>query len=417
VYSDIIGSMNFTVSRMPELACGVPAAKAIAKALSSSGSKRVFVAAGRRSFHDTPARPALEKALSAAGIAVEYGIVSGEPTPESIDALVAALKSFGADSVCGIGGGSALDTAKALAAMAVEAGSVADFLEDVGTRLPSGRRLPLFMAPTTAGTGSEATKNAVLSRVGENGFKKSLRHDGYMPDFAVLDPVLAAGCPPEATAASGLDAVTQLLESYVSSKASPLTDALALEGLFHAGLSLEKAVRSGSDLEARAGMAYAAYLSGVCLSNAGLGAVHGMAGVLGGIHPIPHGVACGTLLSATTAALVSLLEDKGDADSLAKFGLAGLVLSGKSPAFGSSGGIHGGSTSGSGRGRGGGTETGIAILLELLERWTADFGMKRLSAFGVGPAELASIAAASGNKNAPAALPPAALESILRERL
>jgi alcohol dehydrogenase len=403
VYSDIIIPMNFTISRMPQLACGVPAAKAIARALSSVGKRRVFIATGRHSFYDTPARPGFETALKGEGIELEYGLVAGEPSPESVDTLVAALRAFGADSVCGIGGGSVLDTAKALAAMAVEDGPVEDFLEDVGTRLPSGRRLPLFMAPTTAGTGSEATKNAVVSRIGENGFKKSLRHDGYVPDFAVLDPALAAGCPPLATAASGLDAVTQLLESFVSSKASPLTDALALDGLSFAGRSLETAIRSGSDLEARVGMGYAAYLSGVCLSNAGLGAVHGMAGILGGLYPIPHGIACGTLLSATTGALVTLLREKGDTASLVKFALAGRALSGKAPYYGSD-------TDRS-------VEDDIATLLELLDRWTADFGMPRLSAFGLEGNDLAPIAKASGNKNAPAALPPSSLEAVMMGRL
>jgi len=226
----------------------------------------------------------LEKGLAAEGLSLRRYPVSGEPSPEVVDRIAASLE---ADVVVAIGGGSAIDAGKAVAAMAEEGGSIVDYLEEVGTKPPTGRRRFLVAVPTTAGTGSEATANAVISRVGASGFKKSLRHEGYIPDIALIDPELALDCPPAVTAASGLDAITQLLEGFVSTGGNPLTDALGRSGLATAGRSFSRAVHEG-DLIARSAMAYAAYLSGVILAIAGLGIVHGIASPLGGAYPVPH---------------------------------------------------------------------------------------------------------------------------------
>ena len=173
---------------------------------------------------------------------------------------------------------------------------IINYLEGVELN-PPGSTVSFIAVPTTAGTGSEATKNAVISSIGESGFKKSLRHDNFIPDIAVIDPQLMLSCPETLTAACGLDAIAQLLESYVSSKSNPITDALAFDALTKAIPAFEVAVKDGhKNLEARASMAYGALISGITLANAGLGIVHGFASPIGGFFDIPHGVVCGTLL-------------------------------------------------------------------------------------------------------------------------
>ncbi len=189
------------------------------------------------------------------------------PVVGLVDEVVSRHRRDTPDWVLAIGGGSAVDAGKAISAMLPQSGSVKDFLEGREVRKHDGRKLPFIAVPTSSGTGSEATKNAVLSEVGENGFKSSLRHDNFMPDIAVIDPELMRSCPPGVTAACGLDALTQLLESWVSSKASPITDALALSGLEHVAAGFLRACEDGeNDLEARGHMAYAALLSGLTLA-------------------------------------------------------------------------------------------------------------------------------------------------------
>jgi alcohol dehydrogenase len=420
-FRDMEGSMDFRVTRLPALVTGAGSIARIASLASAAGARRLFIFTGGNSFLSGARRAAFEKSLAEAGIDFTYAAVSGEPTPELVDAAAAEARDFQAGAVCGIGGGSALDAAKAVAAMFFEAGSVEEYLEDVGTRPPSGRRLPLFEAPTTAGTGSEATKNAVISRGGPDGFKKSFRHEAYVCDAAILDPELSLTCPPAQTAYSGLDAVTQLLEAYVSVNASPFTDALALQGLRFAGRFLERAFRfGGTDLEARAGMAYAAYLSGVALANAGLGAVHGMAAALGGLTRAPHGALSGTLLAVTTRGVAKTLSDgtEGGRIAIEKYARAGFALAGND---GGAEGDFGGTNDqieipsfDTVQGRIG---AGLELLFEIFDRWTADFAVPRLSALGVDPGILAAAAAISGNKNAPVILSADSLERIMRERL
>ncbi|WP_422481338.1 iron-containing alcohol dehydrogenase [Pleomorphochaeta sp. DL1XJH-081] len=248
--------------------------------------------------------------------------VSGEPSVGSIDELSHSCLSDGCDVVVGVGGGSALDSAKAVAVMAkylartTERISVKRFLEGVGDLTPPPGRLPLFAVPTTAGTGSEATKNAVIAQVGPNGFKKSLRHDSYIPDLVVVDPSLAITVPQTVTAASALDALTQLLEAYVSVKSNTFIDSLALEAIALVGNALPKLLEGNlDDLDARSDMAYAAYISGVAIANAGLGYVHGFAGPIGGLHSIPHGVICGNLIVPIHKAMVLAAKEHGQDSS------------------------------------------------------------------------------------------------------
>ncbi len=224
-----------------------------------------------------------------------YQIPGGEPCPESVDAAADFAVNAGIQAVIGIGGGSAMDTAKAVSALVTNGGKVIDYLEGVGTgKKVSVPPLPLILVPTTAGTGTEATKNAVISSI-EKGFKKSMRDDSMVADAAVIDPLLTQNMPRQIMAASGMDAICQLVESYTTRNANPFTDALAL---YHAG----EAVRAlplaykEDDEGARLSMGIAALASGITLANAGLGLAHGLASGIGAVTNIPHGIACGILL-------------------------------------------------------------------------------------------------------------------------
>lgn len=279
------------------------------------------------------------------GVGPQYELlhfkVSGEPTVHIIDNIVSQIRSLSdteesynhqVDLIIALGGGSVLDCGKAVAAMLkqIPGTSIADYLEDVGWRTPVGEKIPLLAIPTTAGTGSECTKNAVISKESsdksnlKSGFKKSLRHDNFIPDFAIIDPELTRSLPDKVTISAGLDAFCQLFESYLSPKSTVLTDALALSGLNSFIPCLERVTSknikntnhsantsttsslpsapndciadSENDLRARSILSYGAMISGITLAHAGLGVVHGLASNLAGYLPIPHGIICSQLL-------------------------------------------------------------------------------------------------------------------------
>src|SRR5689334_5603832 len=234
--------------------------------------------------------------------------VPGEPTTEAVRAGVAAAREHGADVIAAIGGGSVIDAAKAVAMLLANGGDPLDYLEAVGSgRVITRPSVPCVATPTTAGTGAEVTANAVLA-VPEHRLKASLRSPLMIPRVALVDPLLAVSCPPPVTAASGLDALTQCLEPFVSVRATPLTDGLAREGLRRAATGLRAAHADGGDLAARTDMATCALLGGMALANAKLGAVHGLAGVIGGTADVPHGMACAALLAPVIEANVRALR-------------------------------------------------------------------------------------------------------------
>ncbi|HEY8961449.1 MAG TPA: iron-containing alcohol dehydrogenase, partial [Luteolibacter sp.] len=213
--------------------------------------------------------------LTENGLAIVRFPIHGEPTTQAIERGVEIARAENVDLLIGLGGGSVVDAAKAIAAMATQPGNLFDHLEVIGRGQPlTHRPLPHLAVPTTAGTGAEVTRNAVLASP-EHRLKVSLRHHSMLPTVALVDPALARDCPPPVTAASGMDALVQCLEAYVSRKAQPMTDALCLEGIRRAVRSLEAAVADGHDLDAREDLALAALFSGMALANAGLGAVHG----------------------------------------------------------------------------------------------------------------------------------------------
>jgi len=240
---------------------------------------------------------------------VELPPQAREPEPEDVDAAVACLRAARAQVVVAIGGGSVIDLGKAAAALATQDAGILTraYLEGVGNGATlQADPLPFIAVPTTAGTGAEATKNAVLSSSRE-GFKKSLRDQRMLARLALVDPQLCEGLPPHLTAASGLDALTQLIEAYTTLRAQPVTDALALCGI-EAARALPTAVADGTRRDAREQMSLAAYLSGVCLANAGLGAAHGIAAALGSVAPIAHGLACALALPWVMAANLPVVE-------------------------------------------------------------------------------------------------------------
>jgi alcohol dehydrogenase class IV len=388
----------FAFARVPDIVFG-PGKLADLPQLIRRYGRRVLLVTGSASFVRSESHARLKEALGRAGIEVLRASVSGEPSPEFVDAVAEEFRGRRIDCVVGIGGGSPIDAGKAISAMLPQEGSVAPFLEQFNEKRHDGRKLPYIAVPTSSGTGSEASKNAVLSHVGRDGYKSSLRHDHLVPDVALVDPQLTLSCPPDVTAACGLDAVTQLIEAYVSSKASPLSDAVVWSGLEHAAAGFLPAVENGRrDLAARGRMAYAALLSGIGLANAGLGVVHGFAGPLGGFFPIPHGVVCGTLIGAATRINIAALyrDAARNRAALEKYACAGALLSGKPAA---------------------GEEAGCELLVETLERWIAAAGIARLSAYGVTPDDFPRILERSNNKNSPVPLAREEMRAILEARL
>lgn len=255
--------------------------------------------------------------------------IDGEPDTDIIPRAAATAREAGCDVVIGIGGGSVIDAAKVIAALITNTGDLFDYLEVVGKGLPlSQLPVPLITAPTTAGTGSEVTANGVLLAPND-GVKVSLRSTDMIADIAVVDPELTLSMPPKVTAATGMDALTQLMEAYVSIKATPMTDALCREGLMRAATSLPIAHADGSDIVAREDMAMASLFSGIALANAGLGAVHGFAAPLGGAFRAPHGVVCACLLPHVMRANIKALTERmPDSPALFRYMEIAVMLTG-----------------------------------------------------------------------------------------
>lgn len=236
--------------------------------------------------------------------------VPGEPTIDLVREGVEAFRAAGCDLVIAMGGGSAIDAGKAIAAAAANPGDLLDYLEVIGKGQPlASAPFPFIAVPTTAGTGSEVTRNAVLGSPG-HGVKVSLRSPLMLPRVAIVDPELTRSLPPGITASTGLDALTQLIEPYVSSRANPMTDNFCLDGISRAAASLLRAYKNGDDGEARTSMSWASLLGGLALANAGLGAVHGFAAPIGGMFEAPHGAVCAALLPAGMRVNIDALRER-----------------------------------------------------------------------------------------------------------
>jgi alcohol dehydrogenase len=366
--------------------------------LEGLGEGPIILVAGA-SFDASAGAPSVLGAIEASGRRVIRVTTRGEPDVAIVDSIVERARDEGVCALIGVGGGSAMDAAKAASAMAREDGSVFDYLEGVGSRKLSGKRLPLALVPTTAGTGSEATRNAVLSHPGPPPVKRSLRHPCLVPDVAIIDVSFYITAPFEVARNSAMDALSQLLEAYVSLDANPLTDSLAERGIALAGLHLRRYADPSLRTEENClGMAYAAFLSGGALANAGLGAVHGIAGPLGAITGAPHGALCASLLYPMTKLLAAECEAIGADIALAKLARAGWLLSGKEPEP---------------KAR---LERGLRLLLDGILELKHRLSVPNLRSLGAGQAEIARAYAEGGAKRSPAPLcADAVLAAIARE--
>jgi alcohol dehydrogenase class IV len=387
----------FQFYRTPRIVFSPGAVNSLGEIASSFGPS-VLVVLGNRSLKESGNWLIIEESLKKHSIQVSVFEVPGEPSPELVDSAVNAYFHSSIDCVIGIGGGSVIDAGKAISAMLRTGGTVSDYLEGMGTKRHNGEKVPFIAVPTTAGTGSEASANAVLSDIGPDGYKRSIRHDNFCPDVALVDPNLALSCPASVTAACGMDAFTQLLESYVSDKASPFTDALVESALPLIGENLvPSATDRGNDINTRCGMAYASLISGITLANAGLGAVHGFASVIGGYFHAPHGAICGSLLGAVTRTTIEKLHfSMPHHPALAKYSLAGSLVNAQR-------------TTSAGK--------GVALLLETIDNYTNNLGMPRLSKFGMTKEDIERITMETGNKNNPIKLDVNDFRTILKSRL
>lgn len=297
--------------------------------LAPTFGKRALVVTGRDKSRSEP----LLNNLRAQGIAPLTFSVFGEPEIETIDQGVKLARQHRAELIVGIGGGSAIDAGKAIAAMLTNPGELLDYLEVIGRgKTLAHPSAPFIAIPTTAGTGSEVTRNAVLGS-SQHHVKASLRSPFLLPRIAIIDPALTYGLPAAITATTGLDALTQLIEPFVCVRANAMTDALCLEGMQRVARSLRRACECGSDASAREDMSVASLFGGMALANAGLGAVHGFAGPIGGMFPAPHGAICAALLPHVIETNLKALQEKeSQGDVIARYERIARVLNSNSSA-------------------------------------------------------------------------------------
>jgi alcohol dehydrogenase class IV len=331
------------------------------------------------------------------GLAIHTLSVHGEPEVETVEEGVTLARQKACDVVVGFGGGSALDAGKAIAAMATNPGELLDYLEVIGRgKALTGPSAPFIAIPTTAGTGTEVTRNAVLASP-QHQVKVSLRSPLMLPKVAVVDPELTYELPPAVTASTGLDALTQLIEPYLSSRANQMTDALCVDGIRCAARSLRTAVENGHDTAARMDMSVASLFGGLALANAGLGAVHGFAGPIGGQFPAPHGAVCAALLPHVLEANLRALRLRPPAtDTLRRFEDVARLVTGSPTAT---------------------AEAGIDWVRKLV----ADLGIPGLGRYGLRREHAAELVAkasqASSMKANPIVLTPVEMAGILERAL
>jgi alcohol dehydrogenase class IV len=296
--------------------------------------KRVLIVRGGSPERSRP----LEAILGAANVEYSSFEILGEPTIERIEEGVKQARRADVDLVAGLGGGSVIDAAKAIAGLVTNPGPILDYLEVIGKgKQLSAPSLPCVAIPTTAGTGAEVTRNSVLGSP-EQRMKVSLRSPFLLPRLAIVDPQLTCQLPPSVTASTGLDALTQLIEPYVCLRSNPITDGLCVEGMRRAARSLRRAFEAGEDISAREDMALASLFGGFSLANAGLGAVHGFASPIGGMFDAPHGAVCAALLPHIMKINIRAIRKRaGNSPVLGRYDSIGAILTGSAKAVANDG--------------------------------------------------------------------------------
>lgn len=358
--------MRFDLSVPTEIVFG-PGVLATLGERASAYGRRAFLVTGGGSLERLGVIARAESLLAERGVASVRWAVRGEPDTEGADEACARARAEGCDLVIGLGGGSALDTAKAVACLLANPGECLDYLEVVGRGRPIAREsVPFVAVPSTGGTGSETTKNAVLAHRASR-TKASLRSPHMMARLALIDPELSLSVPREVTAATGLDALTQLIEPYTSRRAQPLVDTLAIDAMARAARALPRAFENPADLAARSEMMLASLVSGLALAHAGLGAAHGFSGPLGGSFPVPHGFACAAVLPHVMEANLRIAEGSGARETLRRYESVGRALGGAD------------------------AQAGIARVRALC----AELGVPRLAAYGLEREDVPDIAARS----------------------
>jgi alcohol dehydrogenase class IV len=387
-----MAQMNFEFATANRIVFGNGAVQRLPEAIKNAGAA-VLLVTGKN-----PARAERVKRLvESAGKRAVIFSVDGEPELTTIEAGTKLAAAEGCDTVVSCGGGSVIDAGKAIAAMMTNEGELLDYVEIIGrgkalTQLPA-----MFIAiPTTAGTGSEVTRNAVLSSP-EHKLKVSLRSALMLPQIAIVDPELTYDLPPEITASTGLDALTQLIEPYVCSRANPMTDGWCLEGIARAARSLRIAVQDGKNKTARADMSLAGLFGGLALANAGLGAVHGFAGPIGGMYAAPHGAICAILLPHVMAANIGALRERDARGvALSRYTHIAKILMSNPQAT---------------------ADDGVLWVAKLV----TDLRIPKLRTYGVQPEQIPDIVAKAANASSmkanPVTLTPEELSAILRAAL
>jgi len=389
--------LDFNFASIPRIIFGAGRLSKIYEIIPKFGNNVLYVIGGS-SLKKSGKWDEIRSEMQKRGINFFEISVEGEPTPTLVDEAAEKFRSKKLDIIVGIGGGSVIDAGKAISAMIPKIDSIKNYLEGVGNKIHDGRKIPYIAVPTTSGTGSEATKNAVITEVGIEGFKKSLRHDNLIPNYAIIDPQLVISCPKSVSAPCGMDAFTQLLEAYVSPKANPITDALAKSGIKQMkDVIVLVCNEKASNVTARAAMAYGSLMSGIVLANVGLGIVHGFASSIGGLFNIPHGVVCGTLLADSTKMNIKRLEQLGaeGENGLLKHAIVGALITGKEsfkdinvPHY-------------------------CSVLIETLKNWTKELNIDRLGKYGITTTDIDDIVEKTSLKNNPVHLKREDLSEIL----
>ena len=392
-------AFSFSLAKTPSIYCGVGTLCEITGWLFNLKAQSVMLVTGSKSLRQTGKLNLIEEFITKSGASYKLVKSDGEPTVERVDDITERFFGTGIDAVISVGGGSVIDLGKAVSAMLPYGNSVMDHLEGVGKGFAHpGGTLPYLAIPTTSGTGGEVSKNAVLSRVGPAGFKKSLRHDNFVPSAVILDGDLLTSADASVTAACGMDAFTQLLEPYFSTAASPMTDAIVWSGLEHLIPNLLPACGDGAhDPSVRLQMAYAALCSGIGLANAGLGIVHGLAGPIGGKHPIPHGVICGTLIASAQRQNWDALKQRApEHPTIHRMARVGRMMPGGFDLKDD--------------------YAAVDHFTEELENWVEMLGIPRLGCFDIKDSDLDLIVQESSNRHNPIELTDSEIRSLLERR-